>query len=87
MSVLTASNVVKIWSEGQSDRAVLYALRKVTTADTMDLSADFLVAKQAAALGTTVAGTAACVVAGTVVTMPAGLVNDAGWLLVWGVSA
>ncbi len=87
MAVLTSSNVVRQWSEGESDRTALYALRKVTSADTIDLVADFMVVKQAAALGTTVAGTAACTVSGSVVTMPAGLANDAGWLLAWGVSS
>jgi hypothetical protein len=48
------------------------------------VAADYQVVKQAAMLATTVAGTASCTVSGTTVTMPAGLANDAGYLLVWG---
>jgi len=87
MAALTSQQVMRVWSDGPSDRAALYALRKVTTADTFDASADFLIVKQAVALGTTVSGIAACVVSGTTITMPAGLVSDAGYLLVWGPSA
>ena len=87
MAVLTGTNVVKVYTDGVSDRVVLYALRKVTTGDTYDLSSDFLVPKQAVMLGTTVNGSATSTIAGTVVTMPAGLSNDAAMLLAWGVSA
>jgi hypothetical protein len=87
MAVLTTSNVVQVYTDGVSDRVVLFALRKVTTGDTYDLSPFFSVPKQAIMLGTTVNGSATSSVAGTVVTMPAGLANDAAMLLVWGVSA
>ncbi len=75
MAVLTQVNCLRVWADGLSDRVALYALRKVTTADTIDLAADFLITKQAIMIGT------------TVVTMPAGLSNDAAYLLVWGASA
>jgi hypothetical protein len=87
MAVLTGTNVVPVYRDGVSDRIVLYALRKVTTGDTFDLAPDFSVPKQAIMLGTTVNGSATSSVSGTVVTMPAGLANDAAMLLVWGVSA
>ena len=88
MAVLASTNVVKVFENGLADRMVLYALRKVSTGDTFDTSADFLVARQAIAVGTTVVGQAPVVIsASTVVTMPAGLTNDAGYMLVWGVSA
>jgi hypothetical protein len=87
VAVLTTSNVVQVYASGVSDRVVLYALRKVTTGDTYDLSPDFSVPKQSIMLGTTVNGSATASVSGTVVTMPAGLSNDAAMLLVWGVSA
>lgn len=88
MAVITGTQVRKVHDNTGPDRVCLYVLSKVTAADTVDLGptgmGDYLLVKQAAMLATTVAGTAACSVAGTVVTMPAGLANDAGYLLAWG---
>ena len=91
MAALGQANCFKVFSDGDSDRVVLYALRKVTTADTVDVGPgalnDFLAPKQAVCMGTTVVGTVTAVVVGTVITMPAGLASDAGYMLVWGASA
>jgi hypothetical protein len=87
MAALTPNHYVLEWSNGMSAKVALYALRNVTTADTADLSNDFSVVKQGIMLGTTVIGSSVCVVAGTVVTMPAGLAGDGAYLLAWGVSA
>ena len=87
MAVLTQINCMRVWADGMSDRTALFALRKVTAGDTIDLATDFSVVKQAVMIGTTVNGSATASVSGTVVTMPAGLSNDAAYLLVWGASA
>lgn len=88
MATLTSSNIARQFIDGLTDRTALYAMRKVTSGDTIDLSSDFSVVKQAVILGTTVAGSeAVSTISGTVVTIPAGLSNDAGWMLVWGASA
>ena len=87
MAVLASNNYVRLWANGDSDRAALYALRNIITGDTADLSAEFSVVKQAVMLGTTVNGSATATVSGTVVTMPAGLSHDAAYLLAWGVCA
>lgn len=87
MAVLSPPQCYKLWSDGFSDRAVLYALRNVTTGDTADLSSDFSVVKRAIMLGTTVSGAATAAVSGINVTMPAGLSADAAYLLAWGSSA
>jgi hypothetical protein len=84
-----ASQVSRVFTNDAPDRAALYRVSKVTAGDTIDLGptgviADYQLVKQAAMLATTIAGTASCSVSGTVVTMPAGLTNDAGYLLVWG---
>ncbi|SRR6266567_7898308 len=89
MAVLTGNQVRRVWTNDAADRVALYAVSKVTALDTMDVgpsgtSPDFQLVKQAAMLATTVSGTAACVVTGTVITVPAGLANDAGYVLVWG---
>jgi hypothetical protein len=79
MATLTPSQVVKQFFSGEADRVCLY---------TVDLAADFSAPKQAFIMGATVVGTAAVsTITGTVLTLPAGLANDAGWLLVWGASA
>lgn len=91
MAVLGNSQVQREWVNNASDRTALYALSNVTAGDTVDLGpgaiGDFLRLKQAVVLGTTVAGTVTASVSGTVVTIPAGLSNDAGYLLAWGGSA
>jgi hypothetical protein len=88
MAALTLTQCVLLWSDGQSERIALYALKNVTTADTVDLSTlGFSVVKQAIMMGATVIGSAVASFSGNVVTMPAGLNKDAAFLLVWGVAA
>jgi uncharacterized membrane protein len=87
MAALVKQQYAQQWSDGQADRVALYALRNVTTGDTADLSEQFTVIKRAIILGTTVAGTAVATVSGITVTMPSGLANDAGYLLVFGCAA
>ena len=89
MAVLTASNATVEWSTGSSERTAVIALKKVTTGDTLDLNSPtaiqlFSVVKRAVAVGTTVAGQATLTVAGTTITMPAGLTDDAAYALVYG---
>lgn len=89
MAALTAGHIARIWTDGAADLAALYRVSNVTAGDTVDIgpsgvSADFQLVKQAAMVATTVSGTSACSVSGTVITMPAGLSADAGYLLVWG---
>jgi hypothetical protein len=90
MATLGQTNVAKVFADGDSDQVALYALRNVTTGDTINTGpgglGDFLGVKQAVVLGTTVAGIANPTIAGTTLTMPAGLAADAGYMLVWGPS-
>jgi hypothetical protein len=86
---MTAAQIRRVFSNDAPDRTALYEIFKVSAGDTVDLgpsgvTTDYQLVKQAAVLATTVAGTASCSVSGTVITMPAGLSNDAGYLLVWG---
>jgi hypothetical protein len=88
MAALDPTRFPKQWQDGQAERTALYALRNITTADTVDLAGDFTVVKRAVLLGTTVAGaTSAVVSANTVITIPAGVSADAGYLLAFGVAA
>jgi hypothetical protein len=89
MSALTSQQVSRVWSDDAADRTAVYKVSKVTAGDTVDLGPtgvvpDYQLVKQAAMIATTVAGTAACSVSGTVITIPAGLTNDAGYIIVWG---
>jgi hypothetical protein len=81
---LNANQYVPEWQNGEADRVALFALRNVTAGDTADLGQWFLNLKRAVVLATTVAGAAAGTVSGTVVTLPAGLSGDAGYLLAFG---
>ncbi len=87
MAALVTGQYPLQWSDGQADRTALYALRNVTTGDTADLHEQFTILKRAIILGTTVAGQATATVSGITVTMPSGLANDAGYLLVFGCAA
>ncbi len=89
MTALTAAQITRVYTNDAPDRVCLYKVPKVTALDTVYVGpsgvvTDFQLVKQAAMLATTVAGTAACVVTGTVITMPAGLSSDAGYVIVWG---
>jgi hypothetical protein len=90
MAVLGQMNVVKVFADGDSDQVALYALRNVTTGDTVNIGpgglADFLGVKQCVVLGTTVAGIANPSITGTTLTIPAGMAGDAAYMLVWGPS-
>lgn len=91
MATVTAAQVVELYTNSPvPDRMSLYGVSNVSAGDTLDLGPsgspqDFLAVKQAVMLATTNGGSsAACSVSGTVVTMPAGLSGDAGYLTVWG---
>jgi hypothetical protein len=89
MAALTSGQISRVWSDDAADRTALYRVSKVSAGDTVDVGpsgavADFQLPKQAAMVATTIAGTAACSISGTVITFPSGLANDAGYLLIWG---
>jgi hypothetical protein len=85
MAALVAGvNYVRGDMTGQADRLVRYNLSKVTSGDIADVGIEFLAVKQAVVIGATVEGIAVCSFTGTVVTIPAGLSSDAGWLIVYG---
>jgi hypothetical protein len=87
LSVGLNGNVVRVWGDGLAELTALYALRKVTAGDTIDLSPDFNPPLRAVLLGTTLVGTASVTsFSGNVLTMPGGN-NDAAYLLVFGVHA
>ena len=93
MAAVTGKQVRRLFQDGTAAQMALYALRNVTTGDTVDLGAngtgDFLALKQAAMVGATVSGSAVAVVtaSSTVVTMPSGLAGDSIYLLAWGDAA
>jgi hypothetical protein len=88
MAALDPTRYPKQWHDGLAERTALYALRNITTGDTVDLAQDFTVVKRAVLLGTTVAGAVAAVAsANTIITIPAGVAADAGYLLAFGVAA
>lgn len=91
MAVISGAQVKRLFFVGPAAQLCLYALRNVSTGDTVDFGpsgvGDFLSVKQAAMIGSTVSGSATATAAGTVVTMPAGLSGDAIYLLAWGDSA
>ena len=84
---------VPVFQMGAADRVVLVGLRNVTTGDTLDLGVTgldlLLFINRAVIISITsfVEIAASWNNPGTVVTMPPGLANDAGYLLAWGSGA
>lgn len=90
MAVISSQQVLRVFDNQAPDRVALYRISKISTGDTVDLGPsggvanDFLLVRVAGILLTTSGVVALCSVNGTVITMPSGLTNDAGYLLVWG---
>jgi hypothetical protein len=89
MAVIAAgSGAVRMFTDGVADRLILVGLRDVTTGDTLDLGPsgmDLLgFVNRAVLMSVTSFVEIAGTWNGTVVTMPAGLANDAAYLMAWG---
>lgn len=89
MAALTIANVIPEFLQGNADLIGLYGLRNVSTGDTVDLaslgtSPSFQVIQRGVVIGVSTFVEIAASFVGTVVTMPAGLNKDSGYLLVWG---
>lgn len=89
MAVLTSANVIPVLIKGDADLIALYALRNVSTGDTIDLaslsvSPNFSVIQRGTVIGVSAFVEIAATFAGTVVTMPGGLNKDSGYLTIWG---
>lgn len=88
MAALTTSQVNAIYVQGDSALTGLYGLRGVNAGDTLDLSVvsapPFHAVKRAVLLGISVTAAEAPAIAGTVITIPAGAVEDSAYLLAWG---
>lgn len=86
MAALDSSQVTPIWSDGQCEKTQLFAFKGVSASDTFDLSPYFRVAKRAAMVGITIAGSATVTVTNNVLTIPATVASDAIYVLVFGVT-
>jgi hypothetical protein len=89
MAVIAAgSGAVRMFTDGLADRVILVGLRDVTTGDTLDLGPSGMDLLGFINRGVLISVTSFVEIAatwtGTVVTMPAGLANDAAFLLAWG---
>jgi hypothetical protein len=82
---------VTVFQSGSADRVALVGVRAVTTGDQLDVGPNgmnlLLFINRAVIISVTSFVEIAAQWAGTVVTMPAGLANDAGYLLLWGSGA
>lgn len=87
MAALIPNQMIAQYVDGVTQKTVLFSLLNADAADTADLAPWFKIVKRAGIISAT--GThvlAAAVSANTVVTVPAGPVDDGLWLLVVGVS-
>jgi hypothetical protein len=92
MAVLSGAQVARVYTNDAADRTALYRVSNVSGGDTVDLGpsgaiTDYQAVKRAVFVATTANAAAAAAVAGTVITFPAALNGDAGYLLVWGNTA
>jgi hypothetical protein len=87
MALLSADQMSRVYADGQCGKTALYALKNVDAGDTIDVNESFRVVKRAGMVSDTGTHIAAIsTIAGTVLTIPTGPVDDAVWLLVVGVS-
>lgn len=86
MATLTSSNCTLVYTDGKADLVALFALRKVSAGDTVDVAtlSNFQLVNRGVVLGVSAFAEIAATFTGTVVTMPSGLASDSGYLLVWG---
>jgi hypothetical protein len=93
MTVLTSAQVTPMLVRGDGDLVGLYALKNVTTGDTVDMttiatalpgSPAFQIIKRGVVISTTDFVEIAATFTDTVVTMPGGLNKSGGYLLLWG---
>lgn len=90
MAALTAGNVQTLYNQGGADLIALFALRNISAGDTLDLGVtdvqpQFQVIRRAVVLSVAANLAATANIAGTVVTIPAGLNAAGAYLLVSGV--
>jgi hypothetical protein len=86
MTTLMMEQVSKEYDDGgKASKVCLYAIKNVDGGDDFNFGEDFSVIKRAIGLAATRDSAGVATVAGTVVTFPAGLTDDAVWLLVFGV--
>lgn len=86
MAAITGNQVAPVWSDGVCEKIQLFAVKNVSAGDTFDLSPYFSVAKRAAMVGITIAGTATANISNNIVTIPATVSNDGVYILVFGVT-
>lgn len=89
MAALTGLNVDVLYNQGGADLFAAFALRNINTNDTLDLSVTgvqppFQVIRKAVVMSNGSNMAAICTVAGTVITMPAGLASASAYLSVTG---
>jgi hypothetical protein len=89
MATLTGLNVDVLYSQSGADLFGAFALRNITTGDTLDLSVTgvqpaFQVVRKAVIMSNGSNIAAICAFSGTVVTMPAGLAASSAYLCVTG---
>lgn len=79
---------IMAYESGLADKILLVALRNVTTGDTLDIGVQGMnlmaVINRAVIISVTSFVEIAATFNGTVVTIPGGMANDAGYLLAWG---
>ena len=86
-TLASPKNVELLHSSGKPDVVCLFALKNVTALDTIDLSPWLQVINRAAVIGLISFVEIAATWTGVVLTMPAGLSADTGYLLCWGAGA
>lgn len=89
MAALTGLNVDVLYNQGGADLFAAFALRNINTGDTLDLGLTgvqpaFQIIRKAVIMSNASNVAAICTVAGTVVTMPAGLTSASAYLSVTG---
>lgn len=86
MAALTPNQIEAVFLDGKCSRCVFFSLKNVDAGDTVDVSPWFRVIKRGGIVSDSGTTIAAIAFTGTNITIPAGPVDDAVWLVIVGVS-
>jgi hypothetical protein len=83
-ALVYGTNVIPQWFSAGADKTALYAYKNANSGDTINVSQDFIMVREAVVIDVIAQLQDPCGITGTTLAFPGGLSAGCGWLLVWG---